>query len=77
MPPSVEPLTASALAGDVCGLDPADFELDRAAAELRADPQLARMMRYRVSQVRVAMALFAGQRAMAEDLLRLLDGQAR
>mgnify|MGYP000140306082 CR=1 FL=1 len=44
---------------------------------LRADPELARMLRYRVSQVRVAIALFAGQRAMAEDLLRQLDGAAR
>lgn len=73
--PSVEPLTsaASASAPDTCGLNPEDFEIERAVRELRQDPQLARDLRYRISQVRVAIALFRGQQVMAEQLIATID----
>lgn len=67
--PSVEPLTSSASTPDTCGLDPEDFELEKSAKEVRQDRQLARFLRYRISQIRVAIALFRGQREMAEELL--------
>ncbi|MEJ2383620.1 MAG: hypothetical protein P8Y54_04395 [Xanthomonadales bacterium] len=70
--PTVEPLTASAAAQSVCGLDAGEFRTADAAAAVRADTELPRLLRYRVSQVRVAIALFAGQREMAEELLGLL-----
>ena len=63
--PDVEPFTASAFAHDTCGLKPEDFEIERAAKELRQDSRLARYLRYRISQVRVAIALFQGQQIAA------------
>lgn len=71
-PASIEPLTGSATAEGQCGLNPGDFVLDKAAAELRADPSIPRLLRYRISQLRVAAALFAGQRELAERLLERL-----
>jgi hypothetical protein len=68
-----EPLTASAGGRGVCGLDPIDFDVARAVAALRADTEIRRLLRFRMSEVRVAIALFAGQRVMAEDLLLRLD----
>lgn len=66
---SVEPLTGSADATDLCGLDATDFALDRAAHELRADTEIRRLLRFRMSEVRVAIALYEGQEDLAEALL--------
>lgn len=66
---SIEPLTGSATAEGLCGLNPGDFVLDKAAAELRSDTRIPHLLRYRISQLRVAAALFEGQRQSAEQLL--------
>jgi hypothetical protein len=67
--PSVEPLTSSASTSDTCGLDPDAFDVENAANEVRQDRELERFLRYRVSQIRVAIALFRGQQEMARELL--------
>ena len=67
------PLTGSASAEGVCDLKPADFDLARAAEEFRSDPEIARHLRFRISEVRVATALFGGQRMLAEKLLKRLE----
>lgn len=69
VPASIEPLTRTATAQGLCGMNPGDFVLDKAAAELRSDPEIPRLLRYRISQLRVAAALFEGQRELAERLL--------
>ena len=71
-PVSIEPLTGSATSEGLCGLNPGDFFLDKAAAELRSDPRIPHLLRYRISQLRVAAALFDGQRQLAERLLERL-----
>lgn len=70
---TVEPLTSSAVAPGICGLNPADFDLGKAAGELRADPSIPRLLRYRISQLRVATSLFDGQKTFAEKLLQKLE----
>lgn len=70
---NILPLNASASADDECGLNPGDFDLARAAQEYRSDPDIPRHLRYRISEVRVAIALFDGQKQMAENLLRRLE----
>ena len=71
---SIEPLTRSAVSEGICGLNPGDFNLEKAAAELRSDPVIPRLLRYRISQLRVAIALFTGQKEFAEQLLSSLEG---
>jgi hypothetical protein len=72
---SVEPLTGSADASGLCGLDPSRFQVQRAVRELRADTDLRRKLRFRISEIRVAISLFGGQRGMAEALIdRLTAG---
>ena len=70
---NIEPLTGSAIAAGLCGLNPGDFDVRIAANELRTDKQISRLLRYRISQLRVATALFAGQREFAEQLLTRLE----
>lgn len=72
-PASVEPLTGSATSVGFCGLEAVDFDLARAAEELRSDPQVPRLLRFRNSEVRVAIALFEGQRQLAARLLEHLE----
>lgn len=72
LPATGEPLTGSAKSQGNCGLSPAEFDTARAAGELRADSQVARLLRFRNSEVRVAIALFEGQRILAEGLLERL-----
>ena len=74
-PAAIEPLTGSAALEGVCGLDPQDFDLSRAAEELRRDSEIERELRYRNSEVRVSIALFKGQKAMAQELLLQLRNQ--
>jgi len=57
-----------------CELNPADYEVAAAAERLRTHPTAAELLRYRVSQLRVAISLFDTQRALAEDLLAQLGG---
>ena len=66
------PMSAMISVGDFCGLDPEEFIVARAAAELRNHPEVARFLRFRISEIRVSIGLFAGQRMMAEDLLAQL-----
>lgn len=61
--------TNSATAEGFCGLKPEDFELSRAVAEFRSNPDMARQLRFRVSEINVAIALFKGQRELANELL--------
>jgi len=71
-PAVAAPLTGSATATGYCGLNPADFDLAIAAAELRSDPTVARLLRFRNSEIRVAIALFEGQQELARNLLARL-----
>jgi hypothetical protein len=64
--------SAAADEHDLCGLDPAAFDVERAAAILRSDPTVERQLRFRMSEARVSIRLFLGQREMAEDLLTRL-----
>ena len=68
LPASTVGMGGSAGAVGQCGLDPDDFELTRAAEELRNDPGIPRLLRYRISQMRVALSLYAGQRDEAVKL---------
>ncbi len=70
---NIEPLTGSAIAEGTCGLDPADFNLEKAARQLRSDTEIPRLLRYRISQLRVATVLFDGQKALAKRLLASLE----
>jgi hypothetical protein len=70
---AIQPLTGSAAPGGVCGLDPQDFDLVRAAEELRQDAEIERELRYRTSEARVSVALFKGQKVMAQELLERLE----
>jgi len=71
-PAAIQPATGSAAAEGLCGLEPEDFDVEGAAAELRAHPEAQRQLRYRNSEVRVSIALFDGQKAMSERLLERL-----
>ena len=62
----IEALRAEAA---VCNIDRGAFRVDRAAAQLRAHPEVAQLLRFRVSELRVAMGLLLGQRDMARALL--------
>ncbi len=66
---ATDPYTSPATAEGFCGLNPEDFELSRAVAEFRSNPDVARQLRFRVSEINVAIALFKGQRALANELL--------
>jgi hypothetical protein len=56
-----------------CHLDPAEFDVAAAAERLRTHPAAAELLRYRVSQLRIAVDLFQNQRAIAEELLEQLQ----
>lgn len=77
LPAAVEPFTGSATASGACGLNPEDFELTRAVTEFRSNPDIPRQLRFRVSEINVAIALFKGQSQLAQQLLaRLKDSNA-
>jgi hypothetical protein len=73
---AILPQNPSATAKGLCGLDQSEFDLKDAAEELRSDPEIARHLRFRVSEVRVSIALFEGQRVLAEKLLSRLSDEA-
>jgi len=56
-----------------CHLDPAEFDVAAAAERLRTHPAAAELLRYRVSQLRIAVDLFQNQRAIAKELLEQLQ----
>jgi len=55
-----------------CHLNPSDYDLAAAAARLRTHPEVEELLRYRVSQLRVAIDLFRNQRIIAENLIAQL-----
>ena len=75
MPASNRVLMGSAVMEQECGMNRADFQVARAAEELRSDPEIRRLLRFRNSEVRVAIALFQGQREMAVGLLERLRAE--
>lgn len=67
--------SAGAELTETCGIDPSQFDLTVAAQTLRSDPEVARELRFRMSEIRVSISLFEGQKQMAQDLLaRLREG---
>lgn len=56
-----------------CHLNPSDYDLAAAAARLRTHPEVEELLRYRVSQLRVAIDLFRNQRSIAENLIEQLS----
>lgn len=73
LPASLQPLTDSAIVKGRCGLNPEDFHLRVAVEELRSDPNIPRLLRYRISQLRIVTALFEGQSKLAQRLLDRLE----
>jgi len=73
LPASMQPLTSSAISKGRCGLNPEDFDVRVAAEKLRSDPNIPRLLRYRISQLRIATALFEGQKELAQRLLDRLE----
>jgi len=56
------------LTSDFCGLDPADFDVEDGAREMRSDPTIGRLLRFRISELRGGNALYGGQKEMAQKL---------
>ncbi|HSQ69090.1 MAG TPA: hypothetical protein VLM41_03320 [Steroidobacteraceae bacterium] len=55
-----------------CRLNPSDYDVAAAATRLRTHPEAEELLRYRVSQLRVAIDLFRNQRIIAERLIEQL-----
>jgi|GEM_PF-2131047 len=68
-------MSASVDASTFCGLDVSQFPVASAAAEIRNEPETARLLRFRMSEARVAIYLLEGQRDMAEALLDQLQNR--
>ena len=64
-----DPVQALAADGRACGLDPADLDVARPPPSSVPTRRSRPLLRFRVSEIRVAVNLFGGQRAMAETLL--------
>jgi hypothetical protein len=57
---------------DRCGLRAEDFDLAQAVATFRSHPEVEMLLRFRMSEARVSLKLFEGQREMATSLLSSL-----